>query len=149
MKNILFLIGICCLLNFEAKSQNEVDTTKFYTVNEVSEIPLFAKDPKKMYRFFAMNVRYTKAAVENNMQGIAYVSITVLRDGTVTDIKISKSLCSSKTNLDDNKRIACESLDNEALRIVRLFPKWIPGKINGIPVNTNNIEIPINFILAE
>ncbi|MFZ1236218.1 MAG: energy transducer TonB, partial [Prevotella sp.] len=35
-------------------------------------------------------------------------------------------------------------LDREAVRVIKLMPNWVPGEINGVPVNTQMI-IPVTF----
>jgi len=42
------------------------------------------------------------------------------------------------------KAKGCEECDEEALRIVKAMPKWEPGKVNGIPVDSY-FTIPITF----
>ena len=60
------------------------------------------------------------------------VQFIVAADGTMTDLKIVKPLE--------------KSLDNEALRVMRIMPKWKPGVQNGKPCRTM-VCIPIVFKL--
>ena len=65
-------------------------------------------------------------------QGIVYVSFVVEKDGSVTNVKTERGVS--------------ETLDREAVRIVRSFPKWIPGEDEYGVVRTR-IRMPIKFLL--
>ncbi len=71
---------------------------------------------------------------ELGIQGTVYVSFVVEKDGSVTNIETVKSI--SKT------------LDREAERIVRSFPKWIPGEDKYGVVRTR-VNLPIKFVLVD
>lgn len=66
-------------------------------------------------------------------QGKVYVSFVVEKDGSVTNVKVIRGVS--------------ETLDREAERIVKTFPKWIPGKDKWGPVRTR-VRLPITFILT-
>ena len=61
---------------------------------------------------------------------VVMVSFIVNADGSISDIKLVKG--------------AHKLLDDEALRVVRLMPKWKPGLEGGHPCRTM-ISIPIVF----
>ena len=65
-------------------------------------------------------------------QGTVYVSFVVEKDGSVTNVKAIRGVS--------------ETLDREAERIVKAFPKWIPGKDEWGVVRTR-VRLPITFIL--
>ena len=65
-------------------------------------------------------------------QGRVIASFTVEKDGSLTDIKIVKSVD--------------PSLDKEAQRVIRAMPRWIPGKVNGSPVRVK-YTVPLTFRL--
>lgn len=78
------------------------------------------------------NINYPSAAVEANIQGTVTVSFVVEKDGSISNVKILKGVHTL--------------LDNEALRLVRSMPKWIPGKQNGNAVRAYFTQ-PIRFVL--
>ena len=78
------------------------------------EMPYFPGGGKKCLEWIAKNTKYPKEAVENRIQGKVYVSFVVEKDGSLSDIKIVRG--------------ADTLLDEEALRIIKSMPKWIPGK---------------------
>ena len=62
------------------------------------------------------------------------LSFTIDTDGSITDIKIVKSINTF--------------LDAEAYRIVKEMPNWKPGKFEGKLVKTE-FSLPINFKLVN
>ncbi len=65
-------------------------------------------------------------------QGKVYLIFVVERDGSVTNVGIERGVS--------------ETIDREAKRIVRSFPKWIPGENEYGPVRTQ-VRLPINFVV--
>lgn len=78
------------------------------------------------------NINYPTAAVDANIQGTVTVGFVVEKDGSISNVKILKGVH--------------PLLDNEALRLVRNMPKWIPGKQNGNAVRAF-FNQPIRFVL--
>ena len=59
-------------------------------------------------------------------------AVVIEKDGSVTNVKVEHGI-------DDR-------LDDEAVRVVSVSPKWIPGQIKGVKVRTR-IVIPVEFRL--
>ena len=106
------------------------DTVNVYDV--VEQMPCFPGGQGRMLEFIEKNLRYPKALEETCVQGRVIVAFVVERNGKLSNIKVVKSVDSA--------------LDKEALRIVNLMPRWIPGRQNGITVRVKYI-IPITFRL--
>ena len=77
-------------------------------------------------------MQYPVVAEENGVQGRVLCSYVVEPDGSISDIKVIKSVD--------------PSLDKEAVRVVGSMPKWIPGKQNGILVRVK-YTVPVTFRL--
>ena len=60
------------------------------------------------------------------------ISFVVERDGSITDVKVARSVD--------------PSLDREAARVVKSMPNWIPGKQNGSAVRVK-YNVPVSFRL--
>jgi protein TonB len=97
--------------------------------------PEFPGGYSKMVNFVINNLKYPKKARIRNIEGIVYVMFSVETDGSLTNLKIARSVD--------------ELLDNEALRVVSLMPKWEVGKIHNLPVKVNKVTIPFNFQLTR
>jgi protein TonB len=78
------------------------------------------------------NLKYPVYAQQRKIQGKVMVSFIVNKDGSVADIKVLKSVN--------------PYLDAEALRVMKMMPKWKPGQEKGKPCRTM-IAIPVVFKL--
>ena len=111
--------------------QTQQSATKAYDVVEV--MPKFKGGESAMMEFLMMNMKYPQAAVKAKQQGRAIVGFVVRKDGTVSDVHITKSA-------------GYAVLDEEAMRVVKSMPAWEPGKQKGKPVNVK-YYVPITFRL--
>ena len=98
----------------------------------VEQMPKFPGGDAALMKYLSENIKYPVVAQENGVQGRVTVSFVVERDGSITDVKIVRSVD--------------PSLDREAQRVVRSMPKWIPGKQNGSAVRVK-YNVPVQFRL--
>ena len=98
----------------------------------VEEMPQFPGGMGEAMRFLAQNIKYPKAAQQAKIEGRVIVQFVVGKDGSVSDIQIMRSVS--------------PDLDAEAIRVVGMMPKWIPGKQRGKAV-TVKFTMPIMFRL--
>jgi protein TonB len=98
----------------------------------VEEMPVPPGGVPGLYKYIAEHTQYPEIARENNIQGKVYVRFCVTAKGTVEQVSILKGVD--------------PSLDAEAIRVVRSFPKFTPGKQAGIPVPVW-FNVYINFQL--
>jgi protein TonB len=98
----------------------------------VEQMPEFPGGEAALQRYLHNSVKYPNIAMENGIQGKVYVGFVVERNGSISNVRIARGVDAS--------------LDKEAMRVVRLMPKWIPGKQNGEPVRVS-FTAPINFVL--
>ena len=107
-----------------------VEETKVFDV--VEQMPSFKGGDAALMEWLNKNIKYPVVAEENGIQGRVIVTFVVERDGSITDVKVVKSVD--------------PSLDKEAQRVVRSMPKWIPGKQNGSAVRVK-FTVPVTFRL--
>ena len=112
-------------------AQRYIDTNKTYTSVEVP--PSFPGGNDRLYQFISQNVRYPESARAKKIEGRVFISFVVEKDGHLSDIKVVRS--------------PDESLSEEALRVLKLLPRWNPGTQNGKPVRVM-FTVPINFSLG-
>ncbi|BBE20323.1 regulatory sensor-transducer, BlaR1/MecR1 family [Aquipluma nitroreducens] len=98
----------------------------------VDEMPVFPGGDQALRNFLAQAVKYPPEAVKKGIQGKVYVTFVVNKDGSVSNAKIARGVD--------------PSLDAEALRVVKLLPKWKPGKQKGQDVAVQ-YTVPIKFAL--
>ena len=108
----------------------KVEETKVFDV--VEEMPQFPGGQAALLEYLAKNIKYPVVAEENGIQGRVIVTFVVERDGSITDVKVVKSVD--------------PSLDKEAARVVKSMPKWQPGKQNGSAVRVK-YTVPVQFRL--
>ena len=106
------------------------EETKVFDV--VEQMPQFPGGPNALFEYLSKNIKYPVVAEENGIQGRVIVTFVVERDGSITDVKVAKSVD--------------PSLDKEATRVVKSMPHWIPGKQNGSAVRVK-YTVPVTFRL--
>ena len=106
------------------------EETKVFDV--VEEMPQFPGGQAALLEYLSKNIKYPVVAEENGVQGRVIVTFVVERDGSITDVKVVKSVD--------------PSLDKEAARVVKSMPKWQPGKQNGSAVRVK-YTVPVTFRL--
>lgn len=94
---------------------NEADLTKPNIT-----LPSYPSGEDSLNAFIRKNLQYPKLAKKNKTQGLVTLSFNVDSVGKVRDIKVYKSLGNG--------------CDEEAIRILKLIPHWIPGTKEGYPV---------------
>ena len=132
-------------------------------VFEVCEVlPQFPGGDVEMMKFFMKNVKYPVVAETNGVQGCVLVSFIVEKDGSLSHVE-AKSVTDATGNavtvvamrsdmtdkqkqeaVDRNKGI--QALKDESERVVKLMPKWKPGKQRGETVRVR-CTIPATFRL--
>lgn len=106
--------------------------TNIYAVER--EQPLFKGGMAAFYDYLSRAIRYPFDAQTAGVQGKVFLSFIVEKDGALNDIRLARNLY--------------PSLDDEAIRVLKASPKWIPGKRRGIPERVK-YNIPINFSLGR
>lgn len=98
----------------------------------VEQMPSFPGGDAALMRYLHDNINYPAVAQENGVQGRVVLTFVVERDGSITDVKVGKSVD--------------PSLDREAMRVVKSMPRWNPGKQNGSAVRVK-YTLPVMFRL--
>ena len=104
--------------------------TKIFDV--VEEMPSFPGGNGALMSYLNGNTKYPVVAQENGVQGKVIISFVVERDGSISDVKVARSVD--------------PSLDREAQRVVKSMPRWTPGKQNGQTVRVK-YTVPVVFRL--
>ena len=99
--------------------------------------PIFLGSPKIdrfmqdwVYRY----VKYPDSAIRDGVQGTVQVNFIIEKDGSVSNVRVVRS-CD-------------ERLDEAAMNVVRISPKWKPARMHGRKVRCT-LTIPIEFILKR
>jgi periplasmic protein TonB len=98
----------------------------------VPEMPHFPGGEKELHAFLLNGIKYPREAREVNIQGTVFLTFIVEPDGSITEISVLRGIGGG-----------CEE---EALRVVKSMPNWVPGKQNGNPVRVR-LTLPVKFTL--
>ena len=96
------------------------------------EMPVYPGGDEAFHRYLRDKIHYPAEAERLNLSGTVYVRFVVDEDGRIRDAEVIKG-CG-------------HGLDDEALRLVRLMPWWVPGREQGKPVRVQR-TMPISFRL--
>ena len=98
----------------------------------VEDIPEFPGGDAALLGFIAKNIRYPKQAQRMGIEGKVFLSFVIDTNGFVSDVKVLRGIGAG--------------CDEEAMRVLKLLPKFSPGKQRGIPVKVQ-MQLPVNFQL--
>jgi periplasmic protein TonB len=83
-----------------------------------------------LYKFIDNNINYPEEAKMKKIEGKVVVEFVVDRTGRVSNPKIFRGVY--------------KLLDEEAIRVISLLPKWMPGTIENKPVPCY-VKMPVHF----
>ncbi len=116
----------------EAPPEEEVEEVPQEVFVVVEEMPSFPGGDTELLKFIYDNIQYPEIAKENNIQGKVIMRFCVTYKGTVDQVTVSRGVD--------------PSLDEEAIRVIKMLPLFKPGKQGGKPVNVW-YSLPISFQL--
>lgn len=114
----------------EMKSLRKLKDEKVYDVADI--MPSYPGGTAALMKFLSQNIQYPADMEEAGVYGRVICTFVVEKDGSITDIRVSKSVC--------------PSLDKEAVRVIGSMPKWNPAKQNGESVRCK-YSLPVTFRL--
>ena len=91
--------------------------TDIYNTAGITTKPDFPGGIMEFYKFVGNNFKTPK---QPNLKGKVYITFVIEKDGSLSDIK--------------NIRDIGFGTGEEAIRVLKTCPNWIPGKLNGVPV---------------
>jgi len=106
------------------------DDNTVYSFVSMETPPTYPGGMEKFYKFLHDNIKYPETAKENYIKGSVFVSFTIEKDGSLTEIKVDRKLG--------------YGTDEEAVRVLKLSKRWNPGIKNDRPVRVK-YNIPIKF----
>jgi hypothetical protein len=128
----------------------------FATVDDVAE---YTGGRDSMFRFLGRNIKYPAEARKSKLEGTIYLGFVVEKDGSLTDIKVKKNIPPTAVDTiqsyyPDGKKAGGlkivtnqdETCAEEAMRVVKMMPKWKPAKHKGTVVRSSYV-LPIKFKL--
>jgi TonB family protein len=111
---------------------NAAFTTEGEILPVVEQNPEYPGGDEARLNFFRENMVYPTEAKEKGIQGRVYVSFVVDKDGSITDVTVLRGIGGG--------------CDEEAVRVVKMMPKWKPGEQRGERIRVS-YSLPIKFSL--
>jgi len=145
MKNLMLLLLAATLPVLSQAQNHPAPNTRggVRTYLEVDEVPHFAGCEEKsidslriqcannkMLAFVYGNLQYPEEALLLKTEGMVVVQFIIEMDGTVTNATIVRDIGNG--------------CGDEAVRVVKSMPAFIPGKLNGHPVRVK-YYLPVKF----
>jgi periplasmic protein TonB len=112
-------------------SKQPKDTTVYMEVDEPATF--MGKDLSEFNIYVAQHVKYPVEAGKSKFQGKVFVQFIVESNGKVEVIKVLRSS-------------GYKILDEEALRVIKVAPSWVPGKKDNKVVR-QSFTLPVVFAL--
>ena len=114
--------------------EEEEEVEENFVFVTVEDMPEFPGGNVALLKWISDNVSYPTIAAENGIEGRVYCQFVVNADGSVSEVVVVRPL-------DPN-------LDKEAIRVLRLLPKFKPGQQRGKPVRVK-YSVPVRFQLQR
>lgn len=97
------------------------------------QLPQFPGGGQGFAKFLSEHIRYPAEARANNIKGRVFAQFIVETDGSLSNLRIVRGLG--------------YGTDEETLRVLKLSPRWIPGRKAGYPVRVE-YTIPVSYELG-
>jgi len=123
--------GVTGFQNIIDMSGSDEETEIILSIDPVETPPQFPGGEDSLYSFIYSNLRYPQEAIDNGIEGRVYITFVVEKDGSITGIKILRDI-----------GYGC---GEEAVRVLKMMPKWIPGKDHLGNIHRTQYNMPINF----
>lgn len=118
-KWIVLLLGLVMVCsNVDAQKRDKI------------EEPQYPGGRKELLKYMEEHMRYPDSMRDLDMEGEVVVEFYVERNGVISGVSVVKSVS--------------KEFDDEAIRLTRNMPRWIPGRKNGALVRYK-MTMPINF----
>ena len=141
--------GLATQDDLSTKGNTEAPPEEEMVIEEVKEQVIQQEAPKEIFtvveeqpgypggdeariKFLQENTKYPEEAKELGVQGKVFVTFVVEVDGSITDVRVLRGIGAG--------------CDEEAIRVVKSMPRWVPGKQRGQPVRVQ-FNLPIKFTL--
>lgn len=111
------------------KVQKE-DKNAIYSTAEITEKPKFPGGMREFYKFVGENFKVSAEVKEMKLKGKVYLIFTIEKDGSLSEFRILRDMG--------------YGTGEEAIRVIKLSPHWIPGTVDNKPVRVE-YSLPITI----
>ena len=107
------------------------DNSEVYGAVEV--MPEYPGGTTAMFDFIQKNLKYPESAKDKGLEGRVFIGFVVEKDGSLSSFQVLRGVC--------------DEIDAEAVRVLKMMPKWKPGMNEGEPVRVQ-YTMPFKFQLT-
>ncbi len=111
--------------------QDKMEADKEGIYNRAEIMPAYPGGENSLRTYIENHIKYPENALDNSKEGTVKISFAVDEQGRI----FSPYVISPKLGY---------GLEEEAIRVVKQMPKWIPGQIKGASVKTR-FTLPISY----
>lgn len=127
------LLSVCSLIAFTSNAQARKGRgERIFTAVEHSAS--FPGGEKAFDSYLLKALRYPQAARDQKVQGKVFLTFVVEKNGSLSDVKVEKGIG--------------EGCDEEAVRVIKASPKWVPARQRGHIVR-QQYHVPIRFAIKR
>jgi protein TonB len=128
-----FVDGLDVDVNYVVMEEEEIEEDT--PIIKAEKMPTFQGGDLMKFRAWVQGrLRYPQIAQENGITGRVLLSFVIERDGTLTNIEVLQT--------------PDRSLSDEAARVLKMSPKWKPGKQRNQAVRVK-YTLPVDFRLQQ
>ncbi|MTH15097.1 energy transducer TonB [Flavobacterium sp. LC2016-01] len=127
---IVLCFAFVLFFNVRTTAQEAKPKVGYYQTADLTEKPTYPGGMPEFYKFAGHFYKVPSTPEGIVIKGTIRVTFIVQKDGSLTDMKVVKDLG--------------YGTGEEALRVLRLSQKWIPGKLNGQVVPAE-FHLPISI----
>ena len=128
----LYILPIAAICMIACTQSAKSTASDYITYEAVEEKPEYPGGMGELSKLLSSNLKYPLISQENGVQGVVLVQFVVDKEGNIEEVTVFKGVD--------------PYLDAEALRVIKMMPKWKPGKHEGKEVNVK-CTIPVGFRL--
>ncbi|MCV2485969.1 M56 family metallopeptidase [Flavobacterium sp. SH_e] len=136
---VLAVFAVCIVLLFafstETVAQEVAKEKDFKNVTDVGVQPSFPGGIVEFYKFVGQNYKMPEEVIKQKLNGKVYVQFMIETDGSLTGIKVLRDKLGYGSG-------------EEAVRVLKLSPKWTPAYDQGKPVRVM-YSLPIKVQAAK
>lgn len=123
--SILFSILLFSVFNCFSQDTIQRKNTEVYALISIDKKPEFPGGQGEFYKYIGTNYKMPNI---KNLNGKVLVTFVIEKDGSIVEVKVLRDLG--------------YGTGEEAIRVLKASPKWVPGEQNGQPVRVQ-FALPI------
>jgi TonB family protein len=126
------LFGGSKALKFNIPTDDMIDFDSVYVAPETQ--PSFQGGAEALKQYFGQNLQFPQKYIDTELKGKVYVRFIVRRNGKIDKLHLVKG--------------PNDECNQEALRVIKAMPNWIPATNKGNVVSSYHV-LPVSFLIKK